>query len=242
MAEPLYRIEEQPVSVPEVPKANPKINKLLYIAILFIFVALAFSGIYIFLTKSEPIPTKLTSEINPTPNSKAIISTVLPTPTSALANNNVGITSAPLVISPTVTPSIVKTARLYFTKQQDTSGRNVIKLMLDSADSPISFFHVKMQFDTSYFQLLQDPVVTDTLKTVIRKSAKDEANTSGTIDISLGLAAQDFTNAPKGIIEAVTLYPTIADAKFTITKENIDIVSIIDPKKGTIVPLQVSVE
>lgn len=78
-------------------------------------------------------------------------------------------------------------------------------LTLDAKSNKVGFVRLEVNFDNSKIKLVDEVQVTDKLKTVIEKTSKSEANSSGNIVIVLGLAPGDKDNPPSGVFEFVRL-------------------------------------
>ncbi|RJR29085.1 hypothetical protein C4564_03505 [Candidatus Microgenomates bacterium] len=75
---------------------------------------------------------------------------------------------------------------------------SVVSLEVDTGTHQLGFAQVTLLFDKDKIQLASEIKPSDVLKTVVVKSTMQEANASGVIELSLGLATQDRGNAPTG--------------------------------------------
>lgn len=75
---------------------------------------------------------------------------------------------------------------------------SVVSLEVDTGTHQLGFAQVTLLFDKDKIQLTNEIKPSDVLKTVVVKSTMQEANASGVIELSLGLATQDRGNAPTG--------------------------------------------
>lgn len=81
----------------------------------------------------------------------------------------------------------------------DTNSHEVI--LSAQTNSQIAFAELHLNFDKRSAQLISEINTTNQLSTVNKKSTPSEANSSGTIIISLGLAPADRARAPSGGFE-----------------------------------------
>jgi hypothetical protein len=110
-----------------------------------------------------------------------------------------------------------------------------IRLMLDAGNFRIGFAGLKINFDKTKVRLAGEITSTDKLKTIVRKSTAAEANASGTIILTLGLAVEDRDNPPQGVFELASI-PLEAvstgineTTSFSIQDNSVEIVVILGP-------------
>lgn len=91
---------------------------------------------------------------------------------------------------------------VYFSPTQAGVPPNqTLRLMLDAKTNRISFAKVTVNFDVSKVKLISEVTTSSSLATIVKKTAMAEANASGRVEISLGLASQNKANPPTGVFE-----------------------------------------
>ena len=88
-------------------------------------------------------------------------------------------------------------ARLYFlTTTGGVRADKTVQVMIDPRGQPISFARVEVDFDPGRIKLVTEVEPATRLGTLIQKSPKWEANTTGRIIIVQGLSPESMTRPP----------------------------------------------
>lgn len=128
-----------------------------------------------------------------------------------------------------------ETVEIFFNPESSSippSGTRTVQLMLDAKTNQIGFTHVEFTFDTSKIRLNSEIQTSSKLKTVIQKTSRTEANSSGRAVIALGLATEDRANPPTGVFDLATLV-----FKANTTSANQTTSVVIDTSKVQIVDM-----
>ncbi len=100
----------------------------------------------------------------------------------------------------------VATVRMYFNPSTQTLPPNASsRLMLDSGSSRIGFVAATVDFNTTKAQLTGEVTTNSRLGRVIRVTDRATANSTGKVEIVLGLNPSQRSNAPSGVFEIASL-------------------------------------
>lgn len=113
--------------------------------------------------------------------------------------------------------------RIFFAPSNVTLPPNsTVKVMFDAKSQQIGFARVVLDFNNDLFELTNEISTTSQLATVIEKTSKAEANSTGKITLVLGLSPDDKGNPPTGIFELAQLPLGPAPASHGISPITVD--------------------
>ena len=106
-----------------------------------------------------------------------------------------------------------------------------VNLMLDAKSQNIGFVHIELTFDPSLVNLTDEITTTNSLKTIVTKTTRNSANTTGRIILVLALSPDDIATPPTGLIELANLpFGSVTGQENVTTNVTIDTptVQIVD--------------
>jgi len=124
-----------------------------------------------------------------------------------------------------------QTVRIFLSPAYETFPTNTtLSLMLDAGSYQIGFVRIDLTFDPLIIQLMDEIQTTSMLNTVISKTSKNNANSTGSIEIVLAIPPGD--QPPTGIIELAKLpigtvtALTNKHANISVVDQNVQIVDM----------------